>query len=406
MRALEKQKGWPPKNVLLWLPLPAQLFLAILLVIMASFTVQARPTPLAVADYPYFADDLDMAGLAKSLEHSLIYLRKMPTGTSYRFGKTTVASKDLIASLVFFQHLLQQNPSIPELNRKIRENCVVYRVKDLLPRPGQRMLITGYYHPVFEASLERRPPFLYPLYEPPAELVTQKDAQGKKKIGRMEKGRLLPFWTRREIDTHGKLSGRELVWLRDPFDAFVVHIQGSGMVRLADGTLRGLSFAQRNGHPYTSIGKYLVDTGRMRLEDVNMDSMRRYLAERPDERDAILHQNASYIFFRWSPATLVTGSLGQELTPGRSLAADRAWYPPGALLFVDTRRPVMKDGELRHWQPLRRFMTVQDVGAAIIGPGRLDIFWGLGEQAGREAGRMKEDGEAYLLLLKPDKGPF
>lgn len=403
MRTLWKQGDWPPKREPLCLPLPAQLFWAILLVILASFAAQAKPSPLPSAEYPYFADDLDMAGLAKSLEHSLAYLQKMPADTSYRFGKTTISSQRLILSLAFFQQLLRQKPTIHELNRKIREAYVVYRIKDLLPKPGQRMLITAYYHPVFEASMEPNPPFLYPLYEPPADLVTQKDAQGKKKIGRMEKGRLLPFWTRREIDTHGKLRGKELVWLQDPFDAFIVHIQGSAMVRLADGTLRGLSFAQRNGHPYTSIGKYLVDTGRMRLEDVNMDSMRSYLADRPEERDTILHQNASYIFFRWSPAALVTGSLGRELTPGRSLAADRSWYPPGALLFVDTRRPVMKDGELRHWQPLRRFMTVQDVGAAIIGPGRLDIFWGLGEQAGREAGRMKEDGEAYLLLLKPSK---
>jgi membrane-bound lytic murein transglycosylase A len=136
------------------------------------------------------------------------------------------------------------------------------------------------------------------------------------------------------------------------------------------------------------------------LADVTMDSIRHYIDQHPAERDLILHHNDSFIFFNWSQPGPAIGSLAQELTPGRSIAADQRWYPPGSLVFLDSRRPIMVEGQVAEWQRMRRFVTVQDTGSALIGPGRIDVFWGTGEQAGQAAGQMKEDGMAYLLLLK------
>lgn len=356
--------------------------------------------PLQVSQYPSFHDDLQLHELKTALDHSLAFLRTIPASTCYKVAGVSVPVQRLIDSALYLQKLLQASPSLEILNQEIQRSYTVYRVADDQSEKARRMLITGYYQPVFAGSLERRPPYLYPLYAVPKSLKIQESGGGQKNIGRMQGGRLTPFWTRKEIELRNLLQGQELVWLQDPFEAFVLHVQGSGVIQLTDGTVRGVHYAQSNGRRYTSIGKYLVDSGRMLLADVNMDSIRQYLVDHPKERDRILHQNESFIFFHWSKPGPVIGSLGQELTAGRSIAADQKWFPPGALAFVDTRRPVMANGQVVAWEPLQRFASVQDTGSALTGPGRVDIFWGSGEQAGMEAGQMKEDGKFYLLLLK------
>jgi membrane-bound lytic murein transglycosylase A len=131
-----------------------------------------------------------------------------------------------------------------------------------------------------------------------------------------------------------------------------------------------------------------------------MDAIREYLAAHPDERDQILHYNESYIFFQWSQIGPAIGNLGRKLTPGRSIAADQRWIPPGALTYLDSRKPVLDKGRMIGWERMQRFVTVQDTGSGLKGPGRVDVFWGAGDDAGKAAGQMKEDGTLYLLLLK------
>ena len=359
-------------------------------------TLKALPS----SEYPFFHDDQNFANLAISIDQSLAYLKKIPASRRFTCGDRSFSAQQLIDSLIFFQKLLQEYPDPREFNHQIRRFFTVYRINDILVPPSQRMLITGYYYPLFSGSLERQAPYIHPLYKVPEELIIQTGKNGSQETGRLEQGRFVPFWTRKEIEKESRLRGQELIWLKDPFDSFVLHIQGSGMIQLPDGELRGLHYAQRNGRQYTSIGKYMVDTGRMRLEEVTMDSIRQYLLRHPEERETILYQNESYIFFQWAPPASVIGSLGRELTPGRSIAADRQWYPPGALVFLDSRRPVMEQGSLKDWQRMQRFVTVQDSGSALKGPSRIDIFWGSGEQAGQEAGCMKENGFVYLLVLK------
>jgi membrane-bound lytic murein transglycosylase A len=356
------------------------------------------PLPAATAASTLiFEDDLDYQDLDQALAVSLAHLRNLDGTTRYTVAGELITVNRLIDTAESFRRLIAQKPTSAELNRLIRQQYTVVRIDSGAARS---LLVTGYYHPYFQGSLQRRAPYLYPLYGVPASLVVRPAEGTGMDIGRLENGRFVPFWTREEIERDNLLRGAELVWLKDRFDAFVLHVQGSGVIVLPDGSLRRVQYARSNGRPYRSIGKYLVDTGRMQLADVTMDSIRHYLDQHPEELDRILHWNQSFIFFHWAEAGPVIGSLGRPLSAGRSIAADHRYYPPGSLIFLASRQPLLTAGQDHGWQPLKRFVTVQDTGSALKGPARVDLFWGAGDQAGRAAGRMKEDGAAYLLLRK------
>ena len=350
-------------------------------------------------------DDLACHRLEESLNSSLNFLRTVAPSTRYRIAGRSIPARRLLASILHMQRLAAAHPSPEMLAQAINRAYEIIQINDPSKSTSKRMSITGYYQPVVSGCLEQQPPCVHPLYRRPKDLVIRRNKGRKAIVGRLENGTIVPYWTRREIEQRGLLIGQELVWLTDPFDAFTIHVQGSGIIRLPDGSRRGVHYAAGNGHPYRSIGAFMVKNGRMRLTDITMDGLRRSLAARPEERTRILHHNDSFIFFDWSEAGPAIGSMGRPLTPGRSVAADRQWYPPGSLVYIDSRRPVMADnGQVKEWRPMRRLVTVQDTGSAISGPNRIDIFWGTGDQAGREAGQMKEDGKAYLLLLKDNFG--
>ena len=341
-------------------------------------------------------DDLDRQSLIKVLEQSLSYLQTRPVTTNYRFGQLIVPVSRLIDSARHLSNLAQrfENPAV--FQARLQQDFVWL---SLAESSEKQPLITGYYQPVFRGSLQPHPPYTHPLYRLPADLVVAHTSPKKVQGGRLVRGHLLPYWTRQEIETRQLLKGQELVWLGNSFDVFTLHVQGSGIIMLEDGSLRGVQYAGRNGHPYTSIGRYLVTSGRMELAQVNMGSIRDYLNSHPGERQQILYQNASYIFFDWKDPGPAVGSLNRGLTPGRSVAADQRVYPPGSILWLQTARPVVEK-DLPRWTPVNRLVTVQDSGSAIQGAQRLDLFWGTGEQAGLEAGRMRVQGQVQLLLLK------
>ena len=351
---------------------------------------------------PMFQDDHNRKNLDQAITQSLRYLYSRPADTVIRMAEQKVTVQRLIQTLVSFRKLLHADLSDQELQQRIACNFLLFQATGTKGKnPDHTMLVTGYYQPVFQGSLEKKPPFLYPVYAPPPDLIMGKGTgEEKKQTGRIRDGQLVPYWTREEIDTLDKASGNELVWLKDPLDVFFLHIQGSGLIRLRDGTLRGIHYAAGNGQPYRSIGKYMVETGKMRLEDASMETIRTYITAHPDEQRKILFTNPSYIFFHWFPISAAVGNLGRTLTPGRSIAVDQHCFPAASLAFLITRQPVPGSGKIIGRQPVHRFVLVQDTGSALKGPGRVDLFQGTGEQAGMIAGSMKEPGTLYFLLLR------
>ena len=262
-------------------------------------------------------------------------------------------------------------------------------------------LFTGYFEPLLNGSRKPGGPYTVPLYRRPPELVTvelgrfRKDLARQRIAGVVRDGRLDPFAPRARIDG-GALArrGLELVWVDDAVDAFFLHIQGSGRVRLASGNDMRVGYAGANGHPYTAIGRVLIRRGELEREDVSMQSIRGWLASHPDQARALMSENASFIFFREIAGDGPIGSQGVALTPGRSLAVDPSFVPLGLPIWLDVADPI--DANAR----LRRLMVAQDTGGAIKGVVRGDVFWGHGEDAARRAGVMKSPGTYYLLIPK------
>ena len=265
-------------------------------------------------------------------------------------------------------------------------------------------LVTGYFEPVLEGSRRPDARFRHPLYRRPDDLVTVElgrfdpTLEGRRIAGRVEKGRLVPYFTRAGIDA-GALAGRglELAWVADPVALFFLHVQGSGRIALAEGGTLRVGYADQNGHPYRAIGRDLIDMGALAREAVSMQSIRAWLAAHPERTFELLHKNPSYVFFRElalpEDAPGPPGAQGVPLTPGRSLAVDRRFVPLGLPLWLDTTAPA-PEGE----RPLRRLVVAQDVGGAIRGPVRGDVFWGSGPEAEYAAGYMKSRGRYWLLL--------
>ncbi len=266
-------------------------------------------------------------------------------------------------------------------------------------------LFTGYYEPVLRGSRTRREPYTVPIYRRPKDLVTvdlglfRKGLRGRRIIGKVEDGELRPYDDRAAINA-GALQGQglEIVWVDDSAAAFFLHIQGSGRVILDDGKIIRIGYAAQNGHVYRSIGRELIRRGTLAREDVSLQSIRAWMREHPREAQALMEKNPSYIFFREFEGDGPMGAQGAALTPLRSLAVDRRFLPLGVPVWVDTTAPGVNPGEPP--RPLRRLFIAQDTGGAIRGPVRGDVFWGTGSEAEAAAGRMKHEGEYYLLLPK------
>jgi len=261
-------------------------------------------------------------------------------------------------------------------------------------------VLTGYYEAELKGALFPGGAYRAPVYGKPADLVSvdlgrfRADLKGRRIVGRVEDGRLVPYHTRPQIDD-GALGagGLELMWADDPVDVFFLHVQGSGKVRLPDGSERRIGFAASNGRDFYAIGRALIEDGKIPRGQASMQGIRAWLRAHPQQAEEIMRRNARYIFFRWIEGEGPIGAQGVALTPGRSLAVDPAFLPLGVPLFLDTTWPATT-------KPLRRLVVAQDVGGAIKGPLRGDFYWGSGEAALQEAGRMKQKVRLYLLLPK------
>ena len=270
-----------------------------------------------------------------------------------------------------------------------------------LTRPA---FFTGYFEPVVEGSLTRTAAFTTPLLALPSTLVAA--ASGSVAMRRMTDGTLAPMPDRAAIET-GALGGDAvpLVWLREPVNAFFIQVQGSARILLPDGSLRRLAYAGRNGYPYTSIGKVLVDTLHIPPETMGMADLRSWIeahGQGPgDAGTALMRKNRSYVFFRFDdalpPNAGPVGAAGVSLTPLRSLAVDRTAWSYGLPFYVSADMP-WSGGSAT---PLRRLMVAQDTGSAIVGAARADLFFGTGPAAAGRAGAIRHAGALFVLWPKP-----
>ena len=262
-------------------------------------------------------------------------------------------------------------------------------------------LITGYYEPVLRGARRASASFPVPLYAPPDDLLTVElgdlypELKGKRVRGRVQGNKVVPYFTRAELASQPVLKGKEIVWVDNAVDAFFLEVQGSGRVQLTDGTTIRVAYADQNGQPYRSIGRYLVDLGEMTLDQASAQEIRRWVISHPERKQEVLNVNPSVVFFREEriedPQIGPKGALGVPLTGGRSLAVDPLLIPLGAPVFLATTQPNSS-------VPLQRLVMAQDTGGAIRGFNRGDLFWGTGTAAGELAGRMKQQGRMWLLL--------
>jgi membrane-bound lytic murein transglycosylase A len=219
-----------------------------------------------------------------------------------------------------------------------------------------------------------------------------------RKIGRRK---LVPYYDRAQIED-GAIAGRglEIVWLKSQTDLLFVQIQGSARVKLADGSLVRINYAAHNGYPYTPVGRILIERNIVPREQMSMQRIRQYMEENPGAAAELRRQNRAYVFFRevaLRERDEAVGAQGVPLTPGRSIAVDKALHVYGTPFFIDAELPTGSD---RGKTPFRRLMVAQDTGSAIVGPARADIYFGAGGEAGRIAGRIKDSARFVMLLPK------
>lgn len=359
---------------------------------------ELRLQPVAFKDLPGWpADDLE-AGLKT-------FLKSCPKIAKQDRGRPLVGQPEY-GSFGDLQRVCADMAKL-DLNNSVQVRFFVetrfqpYLVRDRQHPTGT---FTGYYEPLLHGAWQPDRRYRYPILSRPKDIVIAElgdfdpDRAGQRLIGRAVGDKFVPYFERREIEA-GALKGRqlELIWVDSPIDRFFLHVQGSGRVVLPDGGFVRLAFAGRNGRRYTSIGRELVARGALRLEDVSLQSLRAWLTRNPVAGQEIMARNKSYIFFRAENGPGPVGAEGVVLTPGRSLAVDKRFLPLGTPLWLDTTDPL----DPKNATPLRRLVVAQDIGSAITGPVRGDLFWGFGQEAEARAGYMNEKGRYFALLPKP-----
>jgi len=360
------------------------------------------------SNYPEFLDDMVCDGLENGISQSISYLKRFPSSRQFRFGKDSFNAAHMIKSMEHFLNFIRTRPSKDEFNKFIKSNYLVY--KSIGGRNGH-VLFTGYYEPVLQGSLEQSTEYRFPIYARPCDLTTVDLSlfipalNNKRIIGRYTGLTVVPYFERDEIEYEAALKDKaeKIAWIKDQVDLFFLQIQGSGKICFDNGKTINVHYDITNGRPYRSIGKLLIEEGRIEKSEMSMQKIRAYLREHPEEVRTILNFNPSYVFFKIEEDGPL-GCIGVKLTPGRSIALDKRIFPLSALAFIETEKPLINgDGKIHNWITFSRFVLNHDTGGAIRGPGRADLFWGNGTYAEIAAGHMQHKGNLYFLVLDFDK---
>ncbi len=359
----------------------------------------ARPNGVALEALrkpPRLVDRGDRPSLIAAVRESVRYFERIPADRTLPVGATTVTAGAMRAGMAALLDYLARDPSADDLATELERRFVVYRAS-----PPSGVLFTGYYLPTLAARRQRDDRFRIPVLGRPADLVTASLADlgapcacREQVVGRVQHGTLAPYFTRAEIDAAAVESAPVLAWVEDPVGLFFLQVQGSGELTFPEGSRRTIGFAASNGRPYVSIGRVLVERGELAADQASMQSIRAWIAAHPADAEKLLHENPRYVFFRALDGPPL-GSTGVPVTAGRTIATDPAVFPPGALAFA--RVPA------RGTEPaIARLVLNQDAGAAIRGPSRVDVYFGAGSEAEATAGRLRANGELFVLVPRPD----
>ncbi len=338
-------------------------------------------------EIPDFSEGWRSRGeLLPALENSLAWTRR--EHAKQFFPQAGIDHERALASLERFREILASSLGPTEFQRSIEREFTVYKSAGWDGKGGG-VLFTAYCTPILRGSLERDSTHRYPLYGLPGDLVKGRD--GSVLGWETALGRRPEYPSRAAIEASGMLKGLELVWLADPIDAYLAHVNGSAFIELGEGSMYRLGYAGKNGRAYTSLGRELESDGKIPKGQASLASIRAWARSASEEelRD-YLNRNESFVFFTPIDGN-PHGSLDVEVTGGRSLATDKTLFPRGAAVFIES-----PEGRA----PMNRFLFDQDTGGAIRTAGRADVYLGIGPEAEEAAGRTKIEGQLYYLFLK------
>ncbi|MGL5058344.1 MAG: murein transglycosylase A [Microcoleus sp.] len=328
--------------------------------------------------------------LLKSIDYSLGYLNSQAAAAAYsRYPVREITRDRVRRSLARFRQLVITSTTPAQLQQSVKNEFVFYKS---IGKDGKgTVAFTGYFEPIYAASRMPNSEYRYPLYRLPPNMASWSK----------------PHPTRLELEgadglqgSKGLLRGLELVWLRDRFQAFLVHVQGSAKLQLTDGSVMTVGFAGKTSRGYTGVGRELVRDGKFTLEQLTLPKLTEHFKNFPADMDKYLPKNQSFVFFRDTNGTPATGSIGVPVTAERSIATDKALMPPGALALISTKLPYPNAAGKLEQNAVDRYVLDQDTGGAIKGAGRVDVFMGTGNLAGDRAGYINSTGELYYPLLK------
>ncbi len=348
--------------------------------------------------------------LVQALDHSISYYKAQKETRQFSFGPQTVETPQVLRSLEVIRAKLVELGLSDEFFKFVQDNYLGFG------SASETVLFTGYYEPLLHGSREKSDKYYYPLYTTPADLLL---LDIKKfpyynetlwpsswptawRLRLTENNVLLPYYTRTEIDQLQRLANRklEIIWVDSEVDAFFLQVQGSGRVQLPDGSSVRVGYAEKNGHPYKAIGNYLLQQNLLEKGNVNLQSIKAFLAKNPDRVAEVLNFNPSYVFFKENRGEPL-GNLGKPVTAFRSIATDANLMPPGALALIELELPTFDAaGQQTGKRKFSQLVLNQDTGGAIKGPGRVDLFTGFGKESELIAGNLQSQGKLTFLLLK------
>jgi membrane-bound lytic murein transglycosylase A len=338
--------------------------------------------------------------LLAAIDESIAYFKKPSSKRwfepPYVLGDGEVSHTRMVETLGDLRKVYEKAKDADEFNTWILASFDVYKSVGFDSSSG-RVLFTGYYTPIFDGSLTRTEKFKYPLYKRPADLDTEQltgTPLGRKLPG----GGHEPYPTRAEIERDGLLKGTELVYVGDPFEVYIIHVQGSARIRLPDGREMNVGYHGKTDRPYVSVGKKLIEDGKLKSEELSLARLKKFFRDHPNEIDA-LNVNESYVFFQEGPPGPF-GSIGSKVTPWHTVATDKAVFPRGAPTIAVAPLPQPGLGDTLTFKPHTGLFLDQDTGGAIRSAGRADLYIGVGDESEKIAGYVQNEGKLFYLFAK------